>query len=220
MESSNWVFEMLKQMGPGCLITLKLFVITIVLSIPLGLIVTFLYMSKNKPLSKAIGGFILLMRGTPLLLQMFFVWFALPMIPYVGEYLELKDRFVAGAVAFVLNYAAYFAEIFRGGILAIDKGQYEASKVLGISELNTKIRIVLPQMFRTVLPSVANETIILLKDTALISSLGVADLLNETNKIVNRTTNITAYVLAAILYLVLSYVLSVVFKKLEKKFSF
>ena len=120
----------------------------------------------------------------------------------------------------MLNYAAYFAEIFRGGILAVDKGQYEAAKVLGISELQTKVKIVIPQMFRISLPAVANETIILLKDTALITAIGLSDLLKVTKSIVNSSTNVSAYIVAAAFYLVLSYLLSLLFKKLEEKFAF
>lgn len=220
MNAITWILDMLRQMAPGCWLTFKLFLVTIVISIPLGLILTFLYTSKNKVIRGVIGFYILIMRGTPLLLQIFFVWFGMPLIPVIGKYLILPDRFTAGAIAFILNYAAYFAEIFRGGILGVDKGQYEAAKVLGINELQTKIKIVIPQMFRISLPAVANETIILLKDTALISSLGLLDLLNVTQNVVNRTTHVSAYVVAAALYLILSYVLSVVFKKLEKKFAF
>lgn len=204
----------------GCGLTIKLFMVTIVLSIPLGLIMTFLYISKNKVISRIVGFYILIMRGTPLLLQIFFVYFGMPFIPYIGKYLVISDRFTAGAIAFVLNYAAYFAEIFRGGILAVDKGQYEAAKVLGISELQTKVKIVIPQMFRISLPAVANETIILLKDTALITTIGLSDLLKVTTNIVNRTTNVSAYIVAAAFYLILSYLLSVLFKKLEGKFAF
>lgn len=220
MEIITWIIDMLYQMAPGCWLTFKLFLVTILLSIPLGMILTFLYICKNTIIRKVVGFYILIMRGTPLLLQMFFVWYGLPLIPGIGEHLILPDRFTAGAIAFILNYAAYFAEIFRGGILSVDKGQYEAAKVLGISEMQTRFKIVIPQMIRISLPSVANETIILLKDTALISSLGLLDLLNVTTNIVNRDTNIAAYVVAAALYLVLSYVLSVLFKKLEKKFAF
>ena len=212
----NWI----GRMSTGCLITLKLFIITICFSIILGLMLTFLYTSKNVILNKIVGFYILLFRGTPLLLQIFFVWFGLPFIPVIGQYLTLPDRFTAGAVAFILNYAAYFAEIFRGGLLSVDKGQYEAAKVLGISEMQTKFKIVMPQMFRISLPAVANETIILIKDTALISTIGLSDLLDETKKIVNESTNVLAYAVAAALYLILSYILSVLFKKIEKKFSF
>lgn len=204
----------------GCKLTVSLFMVTIILSIPLGLILTFLYTGKNKIINYIVGFYILIMRGTPLLLQIFFIYFGLPYIPFIGKYLVISDRFTAGAIAFILNYGAYFAEIFRGGILSVDKGQYEAAKVLGISEIQTKFKIVIPQMFRISLPAVANETIILLKDTALITTLGLSDLLKVTNNIVNRTTNVSAYAVAAAFYLIISYLLSVLFKKLEKKFEF
>lgn len=216
MDIKSWIVQMLT----GCKLTMSLFAVTIILSIPLGLITTFLYTSKNKLVNKVVGFYILIMRGTPLLLQIFFIYFGLPYVPVIGKYLVINDRFTAGAIAFVLNYAAYFAEIFRGGILSVDKGQYEAAKVLGISEMQTKFKIVIPQMFRISLPAVANETIILLKDTALITTLGLSDLLKVTNGIVNRTTNVSAYAVAAAFYLIISYLLSVFFKKLEKRFEF
>lgn len=216
MDLMSWI----SRMSTGCIVTLQLFIATIVFSIPFGLILTFLYTSKSHVLNKVIGFYILILRGTPLLLQIFFVWFGLPFIPGIGKYLTISDRFTAGAVAFIFNYAAYFAEIFRGGLLSVDKGQYEAAKVLGISEMQTKFKIVMPQMFRISLPAVANETIILLKDTALVSTIGLADLLDVTKEIVNTSTNVSAYAVAAVFYLALSYVLSILFKKLEGKFSF
>ena len=216
MDLMTWI----SRMSTGCIVTLQLFIATIVFSIPFGLILTFLYTSKSRVLNKVIGFYILILRGTPLLLQIFFVWFGLPFIPGIGKYLTISDRFTAGAVAFIFNYAAYFAEIFRGGLLSVDKGQYEAAKVLGISEMQTKFKIVMPQMFRISLPAVANETIILLKDTALVSTIGLADLLDVTKEIVNTSTNVSAYAVAAVFYLALSYVLSILFKKLEGKFSF
>ena len=216
MDLMSWI----SRMSTGCIVTLQLFIATIVFSIPFGLILTFLYTSKSRILNKIIGFYILILRGTPLLLQIFFVWFGLPFIPGIGKYLTISDRFTAGAVAFIFNYAAYFAEIFRGGLLSVDKGQYEAAKVLGISEMQTKFKIVMPQMFRISLPAVANETIILLKDTALVSTIGLSDLLDVTKEIVNTSTNVSAYAVAAVFYLALSYVLSILFKKLEGKFSF
>ena len=138
MDLMSWI----SRMSTGCIVTLQLFIATIVFSIPFGLILTFLYTSKSRVLNKVIGFYILILRGTPLLLQIFFVWFGLPFIPGIGKYLTISDRFTAGAVAFIFNYAAYFAEIFRGGLLSVDKGQYEAAKVLGISEMQTKFKIV------------------------------------------------------------------------------
>lgn len=212
--------EWIPQMAEGCIITIKLFITVFVLSLPLGLILTFLYTTKNKAINGIVGLYILIMRGTPLLLQIFFVYFGLPYAPVIGKYLTINDRFTAGAVAFILNYAAYFAEIFRGGLLSVDKGQYEAAKVLGLNDMHTRFKIVLPQMFRISLPAVSNEAIVLIKDTALITAIGLTDLLKVTKTIVNRTTNISAFAVAALFYLVMSYVLTLVFKFLEKKFSF
>lgn len=238
---SEWIPLMLS----GCALTVKLFFIVIALSIPLGLIITFLYSGSisSREKSKArltkkkspvnillwfkdivinyfLGFYILIMRGTPLLLQIFFIYFGLPFVPVAGEYLTISDRFTAGCVAYVLNYAAYYAEIFRGGLLSVDKGQYEAAKVLGLSDRQTTFKIVLPQMIRISLPAVSNEAIILIKDTALITTIGLVDLLKVTNSIVNRTTNISAFIVAALFYLAMSYVLTLVFKYLEKKFAF
>ncbi len=216
MPLQQWI----PQMAEGCILTIKLFFITALFSVPLGLVLTFLYTTKNKLINKIISFYILIMRGTPLLLQIFFIYFGLPYVPVIGEYLTINDRFTAGAVAFILNYAAYFAEIFRGGLLSVDKGQYEAARVLGMTDMQTRFKIVLPQMFRISLPAVSNEAIILIKDTALITAIGLTDLLKVTQTIVNRTTNISAFAVAALFYLVMSYVLTVFFKFLEKKFSF
>ena len=216
MPLNEWV----PQMAMGCKLTIQLFFVTFFLSVPLGLILTFLYTTKSKAINSIVGFYILIMRGTPLLLQIFFVYFGLPYVPVIGKVLTINDRFAAGAVAFVLNYAAYFAEIFRGGLLSVDKGQYEAAKVLGMTDMQTRFKIVLPQMLRIALPAVSNEAIVLIKDTALITAIGLTDLLKVTKTIVNRTTNISAFVVAALFYLVMSYVLTLVFKFLEKKFAF
>lgn len=216
MPLDQWI----PQMAEGCVLTIKLFLIVFFLSVPLGLILTFLYTTKNKVINSIVGLYILIMRGTPLLLQIFFVYYGLPYVPVIGEYLTISDRFTAGAIAFILNYGAYFAEIFRGGLLSVDKGQYEAAKVLGLNDLQTRFKIVLPQMFRIALPSVSNEAIVLIKDTALITAIGLTDLLKVTRTIVNRTTNISAFAVAALFYLIMSYVLTLIFKFLEKKFSF
>ena len=216
MPLNQWI----PQMGVGCLLTLKLFFVTILFATPLGLCLTFLYTSKNKVLNAIVGFYILIMRGTPLLLQIFFIYFGLPYAPYIGKYLTISDRFTAGAIAFILNYAAYFAEIFRGGLLSVDKGQYEAAKVLGMTESQTRFKIIMPQMFRISLPAVSNEAIILIKDTALITAIGLSDLLKVTKTIVNKTTQISAFLVAAAFYLVMSYILTLLFKWLEKRFAF
>ena len=158
-------------------------------------------------------------RGTPLLLQLLFNCFGLPLIPVIGEYLVF-DRFVAACIGFVLNYAAYFAEIFRGGLLAIDKGQYEAAQVLGLNKWQTTTRIVLPQMFRVALPALSNESITLVKDTALLYAVAVPELLHFAQTAVNRDFTIVPFFYAGIIYLLITLVLTLLFKWLEKRFKF
>lgn len=159
------------------------------------------------------------MRGTPLLLQLVFFVFGLPLLPVIGEYLVF-DRFVAATLAFILNYTAYFAEIYRGGLLSIDKGQYEAAQVLGLNRFQTTVRVILPQMIRTVLPPVANESITLVKDTALLYAVAVPELLHYAQTAVNRDFTVVPFFLAAIVYLLMTFVLTVFFKFLEKKFRY
>lgn len=215
----EYFMSVLKPMLSGAQMTLLLFFITIVVSIPLGFLIMLAQKSAFKPLSWLAHTFVYIMRGTPLLLQLIVVCFGLPVLPYIGEYLVL-DRFTAASIAFILNYAAYFAEIFRGGILAIDKGQYEAAQVLGLNKFQTLTKIVIPQMFRIALPSLANESITLMKDTALIYAVAVPELLHYAQTAVNRDLNFFPFVLAGIIYLLLTAVLTFIFKFFEKKYSF
>lgn len=141
------------------------------------------------------------------------------MLPVIGEYLVL-DRFVAASLAFVLNYAAYFAEIFRGGLLAIDKGQYEASKVLGLNRWQTTTKVILPQMFRVALPAVSNESITLVKDTALLYAVAVPELLHFAYTAVNRDVTIMPFFIAGVIYLLMTLVLTMLFKFLERRFKY
>ena len=212
----NWI----GRMSTGCLITLKLFIITICFSIILGLILTFLYTSKNVILNKIVGFYILLFRGTPLLLQIFFVWFGLPFIPVIGQYLTLPDRFTAGAVAFILNYAAYFAEIYRSGIAAIPVGQYEAARLLGYSKTQTFVHIVMPQVIKRIIPPVANETITLVKDTSLAFTLAVAEVFTVTKQLVASQSSVVPFIVAGIFYYVFNLVVAVFFEYLEKRLSY
>ncbi|GIP49752.1 Inner membrane amino-acid ABC transporter permease protein YecS [compost metagenome] len=217
--SMEYLLSILGPMLEGMETTILLFVLAIVTSIPLGFAFTFMVRSRIKPVAWFAGAYIYVMRGTPLLLQMLFVCFGLPVIPVIGEYLVM-DRFAAACLAFTLNYAAYFAEIFRGGLLAIDKGQYEAAKVLGLSRWQTTTRIVLPQMLRIALPAVSNESITLVKDTALLYAVAVPELLHFAQTAVNRDFTIMPFVLAGVLYLLMTLVLTVLFKALERKFKF
>lgn len=217
--SFDYILTVLKPMLEGAQITILLFLLVIVTSIPLGFLVTLLVRSRLKIISYLAQTYIYLMRGTPLLLQLLFFVFGLPLIPFVGEYLIL-DRFVAAALAFILNYAAYFAEIFRGGLISIDKGQYEAAQVLGLNKFQTTVRVILPQMIRSVLPPVANESITLVKDTALLYAVAVPELLHFAQTAVNRDFTIMPFFFAAIIYLLMTLVLTLLFKYLEKKFSY
>ena len=217
--SLEYIISILKPMLEGAQITVLLFVIAIVVSIPLGFALTLAVRSRFKPLSWLANGYIYLMRGTPLLLQLLVIVFGLPLIPVVGEYLVL-DRFVAACIGFILNYAAYFAEIFRGGLLAIDKGQYEAARVLGLNRWQTMTRVILPQMFRIALPAVANESVTLVKDTALLYAVAVPELLHFAQTAVNRDFTIVPFFFAAIIYLIITLVMTLFFKWLERRFKF
>lgn len=165
---------------------------------------------------QAVNAYVWLMRGTPLMLQLLFVYFALPFVPLVG--IRLPD-FPSAIVAFVLNYAAYFAEIFRAGIQSVDRGQYEAAKSLGMSYGQTMRRIVLPQMVRHILPPMSNETIALVKDTSLIYVLALNELLREARSIVQRDFTSTPFIVAASFYLAMTFVLTWVFQRLEQHYA-
>lgn len=217
--SMDYVLTIMKPMLEGAKMTILLFFIALIVSIPLGFLLTLAVRSRIKPVSILAQVFITVIRGTPLLLQLLFFVFGLPMIPVVGEYLVM-DRFVAATLAFILNYAAYFAEIFRGGLLAIDKGQYEAAQVLGLNRWQTTTKIVLPQMFRIALPAVANESVTLVKDTALLYAVAVPELLHFAQTAVNRDFTIFPYFLAGVIYLAITLLLTFFFKWLEKRFKY
>jgi polar amino acid transport system permease protein len=217
--SFDYIMSILKPMLEGAQMTVLLFLIAIVVSIPLGFLLTLAVGSRFKPLSLIAEAYIYIMRGTPLLLQLLFICFGLPMIPVVGEYLVI-DRFVAACLGFILNYAAYFAEIFRGGLLAIDKGQYEASQVLGLNKWQTLTRVILPQMFRIALPSVANESVTLVKDTALLYAVAVPELLHFAQTAVNRDFTIMPFFVAGIIYLIMTLILTMFFKWMERRLKF
>lgn len=211
--------SMLLPMLDGAKMTILLFIIAIVLSIPLGFLLTLAAKSKFKPLSWLAHIYIYVMRGTPLLLQLLLIVFGLPMIPGIGEYLVF-DRFTAACIGFILNYAAYFAEIFRGGLLAIDKGQYEAAQVLGLNKFQTTTRIILPQMFRIALPALSNESVTLVKDTALLYAVAVPEILHYAQTVVNRDFTIVPFFVAGAIYLLITLVLTLFFKYLERRFKF
>jgi polar amino acid transport system permease protein len=217
--SFEYFTSILVPMLEGAQMTVLLFFIAIIVSVPLGFLLTLAVKSSFKLVSLLAQGYIYVMRGTPLLLQLLLICFGLPMLPVVGEYLVF-DRFVAACIGFVLNYAAYFAEIFRGGLLAIDKGQYEASKVLGLSKWQTTTRIILPQMVRVTLPAIANESVTLVKDTALLYAVAVPELLHFAQTAVNRDFTIVPFFVAGMIYLVMTLVLTFIFKGIERRYKF
>lgn len=208
------IMEFLPFMLKGSVVTIEIFILTLVLSLPLGLPVALGSNSRFKPLSFLCKIYVFIFRGTPLLLQMWFFYFMFPM-----AFDWQLDAMSVVIVTYVLNYAAYFAEIYRGGINSIDRGQYEAAHALGLSKRQTMIDIILPQTMKAILPPIVNETIVLVKDTALASSLAVIELMKATNSAVNRLTDLTPFFYAAIIYLIMTFVLTLIAGKLEKFFS-
>lgn len=192
----------------GGIVTLKLYALTIVLSIPLGTIIA---LAKTfKPFEKVLGIYTWIFRGTPLLLQLFFLYYGLPVLG-----IKLTE-FSAALITFILNYSAYFAEIIRGGVLSIDQGQYEGAKVLGMNYVETMRRIILPQAFLRIIPSICNEAINLVKDTALVTVIGMGEILRNSKEIVNREFTIVPFFIAAIIYLGISSLIVIFFRRLEK----
>lgn len=218
---SDMTLRILQGLGT----TLSVYLVTILLSIPLGMLIAFLKVSiKNKYVLKVIDGYIATMRGTPLLLQILFVYFGLRYMSFSigGEIIKpfaFLNDFRSVAIAFVLNYAAYFAEIFRGGIQSIEKGQYEASKALGLSYWKMMLHVVLPQAMRAVIPATTNEAITLVKDTALVSAVAMQDLLRISKDIVISQVTIIPFIIVAVIYFLLSLVILKFFQKIESSFE-
>ena len=205
--------DTIRLMLEGSTITLEIFCVTLALALPLGLFVALGRLSHFRPLSRMLEIYIWIMRGTPLMLQLLFVYFALPMVGI------LLPDIAAARLAFILNYAAYFAEIFRSGIQAVPRGQFEAARVLGMSAPLAMRRIILPQVLRITLPPVSNETINLVKDTSLVYILAMNDLLRVARTIVQREFDMTPFLIAGIFYLTMTAVLTYGFKKLEAHYG-
>ena len=212
----DYVIQILGPLLEGTVVTLQVFLLTLVLAVPLGLGLALVRVSHFRLASRVVSGYIWLMRGTPLMLQMLFIYFALPFVPVIG--IRLPD-FPAAIVAFVLNYAAYFAEIFRSGIQSVGRGQYEASRVLGLTYGQTMRRIILPQVVKRILPPMSNETITLIKDTSLIYVLAMNDLLRAARGMVQRDFTTMPFVVAAAFYLIMTLVLTWGFLYLEKRYD-
>lgn len=208
---------MLSQMSEGMLSTLGIFTLTLLFSLPLGFVVAFGRMSKIKVINGVTRIFISVMRGTPLMLQLMVVYF----FPFYLFGLPIASwRFPSIIVGFAVNYAAYFAEIYRSGIEAIPKGQYEAASLLGYSRAQTFLKIILPQVVKIILPSVTNEIITLVKDTSLAYSLSYMEMFSMAKQIAARETTLMPFAISAVFYYVFNLLVTVVMEKLEKKMNY
>jgi len=217
--------RMLLAMLEGSITSLEVFALTLLFAIPLALPIALGRMSKNKLLSGSVNVFLLIIRGTPLMLQLLIVYFGpglfVRWLESFGYTLAFRwDRFTAAIVALTINYAAYFAEIYRGGISSIQKGQYEAAKVLGYKSNQTFFRIVLPQVVKRIIPAMGNEVITLVKDTALVSVIGVAELLMVAKERQSALFSFTPLFIAGVFYFVMNWGVSFCFNKIEKKLSY
>ncbi len=208
---------MLSTMGMGMLRSSAIFFLTVLFSMPLGMIVMLLRRSRFRPVQWVIKIYIAIMRGTPLMLQLLAWYFG----PYYLFGMSIRGyRFAAIIIGFTMNYAAYFAEIYRGGIEAIPPGQYEAADVLGYSKVQTFFKIILPQVFKTILPSVTNEIITLVKDTSLAFALAYNEMFAIAKQIAASQTSFTPFVVAAVFYFVANYVVAFIMERIEKSFDY
>lgn len=211
------LLTMSAQLAEGFLITVEIFVLTLLFSLPLGLIVAFGRMSGCKVIRIISKIYISIMRGTPLMLQIIVVYFA----PFYVFHLKVGNyRFPAIIIAFALNYAAYFAEIYRAGIESMPVGQYEAARVLGYSRLQTFVRIILPQVIKRILPPVTNETITLVKDTSLAFVLAQAEMFTMAKQIAAKETSIMPLMIAGVFYYLFNLIVATVMERIEKSLNY
>ena len=210
--------QIIKLLSGGMAVSIYIFVVTLLFSLPLGLLISFGRMSKNPVISGIMKVYISVMRGTPLMLQLMVVYFG----PYYifGIHVSNSYRMVAALIGFVINYAAYFAQIYRGGIQSIDRGQYEAAEVLGYTKVQTFFVIVLPQVIKRILPAVTNEVITLVKDTSLAFTISVAEMFTTAKALASSQTSMMPFVAAALFYYVFNYVVAFTMEFFEKKLSY
>lgn len=214
-ESIEAFYGMFTSLLRGLGVTLSLFGWTLLFAIPLGLIICLGRMSKIKPIKWIAQLYIVIFRGTPLLLQLIFFFFGIPVLFGIS-----LDRFVAAVLGFSLNYAAYFAEIYRGGIQSIPKGQYEAAQVLGLSRSQCFFKVILPQVFKRIIPPLGNETVTLVKDTSLLYGISITELLREAQIILMRIGDLTPLLVAGIFYLIMTTIVTFIFNRIEKKLNY
>lgn len=206
------------KLAEGMFVSIQIFIMTLVFSLPLGLVVAFGRMSKNAILRNAVKVYISIMRGTPLMLQLMMVYFG----PFYLFRIKVGNgfRLWAAFIGFVINYAAYFAEIYRSGIQSMPAGQYEAAKLLGYSRTQTFFRIILPQVIKRILPSVTNEVITLVKDTSLAFTIGVLEMFTQAKALASSQTSMIPFVAAGLFYYVFNLIVAVVMEYTEKRLSY
>ena len=212
------IATMLQMLFEGFLVSMQIFAFTLIGAVPLGIVVALLRMSRVAPVRWITRLYISIMRGTPLMLQMFAIYFA----PYYvfGIQLTTDSKWYATIVAFIVNYAAYFAEIYRSGIQSIPRGQYEAAEVLGYSRVQTFVHIVLPQVAKRILPAMGNEVITLVKDTSLAFSIGVAEMFSTARALVASQVSMVPFAIAAAFYWVFNFLVEMVLGLLEKRLDY
>ncbi|MFR8228131.1 MAG: amino acid ABC transporter permease [Lachnospirales bacterium] len=211
------ISQMIEQLAGGMGVSIQIFVVTLVFSLPLGLIVSFGRMSKNPIVRNLTKGYISIMRGTPLMLQLMVAYFG-PFYLF-GIQMGRGYRLWAVFIGFVINYAAYFAEIYRSGIQSMPSGQYEAAKILGYSRSQTFFKIILPQVIKRILPSVTNEVITLVKDTSLAFTLSVMEMFSVAKALAAKGT-MMPFVAAGIFYYLFNLLVAVVMERVEKKLDY
>lgn len=209
---------MLLQLGKGMIVSIEIFMLTLLFSLPLGLVVSFGRMSKNVVIRWIAKVYISIMRGTPLMLQLLVVYFG----PYYvfGIRISNSYRFIAVIIAFSINYAAYFAEIYRSGIESMPIGQYEAAKVLGYGKVQTFFKIILPQVIKRILPAITNEIITLVKDTSLAFAIAQAEMFTVAKQIAAAQTTILPLMIAGVIYYILNLIVATIMERMEKAFSY
>lgn len=212
------IMTILTQLTEGMIVSIEIFLLTLLFSLPLGLFIAFGRMSKNFLIRSIVKIYIAIMRGTPLMLQLMAIYFA----PYYlfGIKITTEYRFTAVIIAFSINYAAYFAEIYRGGIQSMPIGQYEAAKILGYTKSQTFFKIILPQVIKRILPSITNETITLVKDTSLAMVISVAEMFTIAQRISARETSMVPLIIAGVFYFIFNYIVAFIMEYIEKKFQF
>ena len=222
MESQGFssFMSLMTALSGGMWVSVQVFFLTLLFSLPGGLLIAFGRMSKLKVISVPVNIFMLIIRGTPLMLQIIFVYFAPAHLSQIFGQRFHFDRFIAVIIAFAVNYAAYFAEIYRGGIESIPKGQYEAAKVLGFTKKQTFFKIILPQVIKRILPATGNEVITLVKDTSLAQVIGVVELFRVAYNFASSRVSVAPLFVAGVFYFFMNWVVSFTFEKLEKKLSY